>query len=55
MKKLTTLIALLPGTSMAHGMHAPVDPSLHAFTHVVPGVIVIAMVVVLGLLWRSRQ
>lgn len=55
MKKLATLIALLPGTAMAHGMHAPVDPALHSFAHVVPGVIVIGLAAVLGLMWRSRQ
>ncbi len=55
MKKFATLIALLPGNAMAHGIHAPVEPTLHAFAHVVPGVIVIGMAVVLGLLWRARQ
>ncbi len=55
MKKFATLIALLPGSAMAHGMHAPVEPNLHAFAHIVPGAIVIGMVVALGLIWRARQ
>ena len=56
MKKLATLIALLPGMSMAHGVHAPiVDPSLHSASHAAPGVAALIMVVALGLLWRVRQ
>jgi hypothetical protein len=55
MKKLTTLIALLPGTAMAHGMHAPVEPTLHGFAHILPGALVIGMAAVLGILWRTRR
>ena len=54
MKKLTALIALVPGTAFAHGMHAPVDPALHGFAHIVPALLVFGMAVVLGLLWRMR-
>ncbi len=55
MKKLISAIALLPGAATAHGIHAPVDPTLHSFAHVVPGALVIGMAIVLGILWRTRR
>ena len=56
MKKLATLVTLLPGTALAHGGHPPVAEAAHGGVH---GMIATGFAVALGVialsLWRARQ
>ena len=57
MKKLITLLAVLPGAAIAHGGHAPVPEVTHGLTHAGPvlGALVIALAVGLALAQRWRS
>ena len=57
MKKLCTLLAVLPGAAFAHGGHAPVPEVAHGLTHTGPilGALVIALAVGLALAQRWRS
>ncbi|GFE63753.1 hypothetical protein [Litoreibacter roseus] len=57
MKRLTALAALLPGSALAHGGHAPVPEIAHGLSHVGPfvGLVIIAIAggVILYQRWLS--
>lgn len=57
MKKLATLLALVPGMSLAHGGHAPVPEPVHAVSHAGPllglALICIAIAITVYQRWMS--
>lgn len=57
MKKLTLILATLPGTLLAHGNHAPLPEPAHGLSHAAPilGVALIAAAVGLALAQRWRS
>ena len=57
MKRLLIALAatLAPAAALAHGPHAPVDPSLHGFAHMVPVLIVVVLALAAALVWRARE
>jgi len=54
MKKIATLLALLPSMSLAHGGHAPTPESLHAVSHTGPLLGLALICVVLGAVLYQR-
>ncbi|WP_238365334.1 hypothetical protein [Mesobacterium pallidum] len=57
MKRIATLIALVPASAMAHGAHAPVPAVAHNTVHVLPllGLAVIVAAAALAWLGRVRE
>ncbi len=55
MKRLIALLALLPGSALAHGAHAPVASDWHWAAHLVPAAFAVSFGLLLFLAWRARQ
>ena len=56
MKKLATLVTLLPGAALAHGGHPPVAEAAHAGVHgmIISGLAVALVVLAAGWVRRDR-
>lgn len=52
MKRIATLLTLLPAASFAHGAHAPVAESSHGLVHLAPALAVIVLAA--GVAWLAR-
>ncbi len=55
MKRIATLLALIPGAALAHGGHAPVHEAAHGFTHALPAMIGVLGIGLAVLWWKGRQ
>ena len=57
MKRLVTLMTVLPGAALAHGGHAPVPEAAHGMTHAAPllggALIVAALALLIHKRWAS--
>ncbi|BBU54915.1 hypothetical protein KU6B_11800 [Mameliella alba] len=57
MKRLVTLMTVLPGAALAHGGHAPVPEAAHGMTHTAPllggALIVAALALLIHKRWTS--
>ena len=56
MKKLLFLATLsMSGVAQAHGLHAPVEPQVHALVHLLQFAGVLALAIVLATVARRRR
>ena len=54
MKRLATLMTLLPGAALAHGAHAPVPETAHSTAHAAPVLVALLVAATVGLALYAR-